>query len=76
MNDRTRLSRKQVQANLNPRLLIFKALILWSRVDGGTPSLAAAPVGPETWPLFSARAASIIEVKHLAPAQVGSEQLP
>jgi hypothetical protein len=42
MNDPTRLSRKQVQENLNPRLLIFNALIPWSRVDGGTTSLAGA----------------------------------
>ena len=49
-----------VQRNLNCRLLIFKALILWSRVDGGTPSLAAAPEGPETRPRLSAKARSII----------------
>ena len=46
--------------NLNCCLLIFKALILSSRVDGGIPSLAAAPDGPETRPLVSASAASII----------------
>jgi hypothetical protein len=39
---------------------IFKALILRSRVDGGIPSLAAAPEGPETRPLLSASAASIL----------------
>jgi hypothetical protein len=35
-------------------------LILWSRVDGGIPSFAAAPDGPETRPLLSASAASMI----------------
>src|SRR5437660_11079655 len=48
------------QPYLNGRLLIFKALILWSRVDGGIPSLAAAPEDPETRPLLSASAVSII----------------
>src|SRR4029077_20012371 len=46
--------------NLNRLLLIFKALTLWSRVDGGIPSLAAAPDNPETRPLLSASAASMI----------------
>ena len=44
---------------LNWYLLIFKALIHVSRV-GGTRSLAAAPDGPETRPLVSASAASIV----------------
>ena len=39
------------QPNLNRCLLIFKALIRVSRVDGGIRSLAAAPDGPETRPL-------------------------
>ena len=47
------------QRNLNWFLLIFKALILRSKVDGGIPSLVAAPEAPETRPLLSARAASI-----------------
>src|SRR6266566_2684588 len=46
--------------NLNCCLLIFKALIRVSRVEGGIRSLAAAPDGPETRPLVSASAASII----------------
>src|SRR5260370_28586705 len=46
--------------NLNWCLLIFKALIRVSRVDGGIRSLAADLEGPETRPLVSARAASII----------------
>src|SRR6202008_2462703 len=50
----------EFQRNLNWVLLILRALILWSRVDGGTPSLAAAPDGPPTRPLVSASAASII----------------
>src|SRR5260370_38685482 len=52
--------REYVQRNLNWPLLIFKVLIRWSRVDGGTPSRAAAPDEPETRPLVSASAASII----------------
>src|SRR5260370_14595321 len=48
------------QPNLNCCLLIFKALIRVSSVDGGIRSLAAAPDGPETRPLVSASAASII----------------
>ena len=49
-----------LQRNLNLSLLIFKALILWSRVDGGIPSLAAAPDVPETRPRHAASAASMI----------------
>src|SRR4029077_6789555 len=45
---------------LNCFLLILRALILWSRVDGGIPSLAAAPDGPQTRPLVSTSAASIM----------------
>src|SRR4029077_17965177 len=41
-------------------LLMFRALILESRVDWGMPSLAAAPRGPDTLPLLSASADSII----------------
>src|SRR6476661_5684710 len=48
------------QLNLNCCLLIFRALIRVSRVDGGIRSLAAAPEGPETRPLVSASAASMI----------------
>src|SRR5437588_2012625 len=48
------------QLNLNCCLLIPKALIRVSRVDGGIRSLAAAPDGPETRPLVSASAASMI----------------
>src|SRR6266853_5799733 len=39
---------------------MFKALIRVSMVDGGIRSFAAAPRGPETRPLVSASAASII----------------
>ena len=52
--------RESFQPNLNCCLLIFKALIRLSSVDGGIRSLAAAPDGPETRPLVSASAASII----------------
>jgi hypothetical protein len=40
-------------------LFIFNALIFESRVEGGTPNLAAAPDGPDTCPCASANAASI-----------------
>src|SRR5579863_9158428 len=61
------------QRNLNRFLLIFKALILWSRVDGGIPSLAAAPEGPEIRPRLSARAASIISFSfHGSPSRLNS----
>src|SRR5579863_7106694 len=40
-------------------LLIFSALIFDSSVVPGTPSLAAAPDGPDTRPLHSRKAASI-----------------
>src|SRR5579863_1725294 len=40
-------------------LLIFSALIFDSRVVWGTPSLAAAPDGPDTRPPHSRKAASI-----------------
>jgi len=39
---------------------MFIDLIRDSRVDGGIPSLAAAPDGPDTLPLVSARAAPIV----------------
>ena len=48
------------QPNLNWLLLIFRALILFSRVLAGILSLAAAPDGPETRPWLSASAASMI----------------
>src|SRR2546426_7252366 len=54
------LTPTKLQQNLNFILSIFNALILWSRVDGGIPSLAAAPEGPEIRPLVSVSAASII----------------
>src|SRR5580704_6030026 len=40
-------------------LLIFSALIFDSRVVAGTPSLAAAPDGPDTRPWHSRKASSI-----------------
>src|SRR5262249_31682825 len=39
---------------------IFSVRILYSRVDAGRPSLAAAPDRPDTFPLASASAPSII----------------
>ncbi len=40
------------------RFSILSCLIFKCNVDGGIPSLAAAPFGPATFPLLSARAAS------------------
>src|SRR5882672_1956237 len=48
------------QRSLNWFLEIVRALILDSRVEAGIRSLAAAPLGPETRPLDSLSAASII----------------
>src|ERR1700747_1810403 len=45
---------------INLCFLIPSCLILVSSVDGGIPSFAAAPSGPETFPLLSAKAVSII----------------
>src|ERR1700723_4595223 len=47
------------QLDLKRCLFILNALIFESRVEGGIPSLAAAPVGPDTCPWASASAASI-----------------
>jgi hypothetical protein len=51
-------------------VLIFNDLIFESRVDRGMPSLAAAPVGPDTRPLVSAKAASILSFSR---AEISSE---
>src|SRR5258708_27882277 len=53
---------------LNRYLLIFKRLIFDSRVCAGSPSLAAAPAGPEIRPWLSAKAASIISFSCLTRA--------
>jgi len=47
-------------------LLIFIARILDSKVEGGIPSLAAAPDGPDTRPRASAKAAPIISSSAIA----------
>src|SRR5262249_57682559 len=47
------------QERLNRALLILSALIFDSSVEGGMPSRAAAPAGPDTRPFVAARAASI-----------------
>jgi len=49
-----------LQRNLNRVLSIPNALMRWSSVDGGTPSLAAAPDRPPTRPRVAASAASMI----------------
>lgn len=45
---------------LNRLLFIFRDLILDSKVDRGMPRFAAAPNGPDTLPLHSRSAASIV----------------
>src|SRR5690242_4028280 len=50
----------RIYSGLKRFFLILSALICDSSVDEGIPSLAAAPKGPETRPLLSANAASII----------------
>lgn len=45
--------------NLKMCLLMLYALIFESKVEGGTPSLAAAPDGPETLPQVNASASSM-----------------
>jgi len=49
-----------LQRNLNCALLIFKALMRLSSVDGGTPSFAAAPDEPPTRPRHATSAASML----------------
>src|SRR5258707_12283729 len=44
---------------------ILSCLIFASRVERGIPSLAAAPLGPATFPLLSAKAASMISFSWL-----------
>src|SRR5258706_297576 len=44
---------------------ILSCLIFRSSVDRGIPSLAAAPFGPATFPLLSARAASMSSFSYL-----------
>src|ERR1700675_245555 len=45
---------------------MFIDRIFDSRVDGGIPNLAAAPEGPDTRPLVSAKAAPIISRSSIA----------
>ena len=49
-------------SEINLCFLIFRCLIFESSVDRGIPSFAAAPLGPATFPLHSAKAASIISL--------------
>jgi hypothetical protein len=55
------LNRASPGKALKAFLFIFKALILDSRVVGLSPSLTAAPEGPETRPLVSANAARTMQ---------------
>jgi hypothetical protein len=45
---------------INLCFLMFNCLIFESSVERGIPSFAAAPSGPATFPLLSAKAASMI----------------
>src|ERR1700737_5348821 len=56
-------------------LLIFSDLIFAPRVDPGSPSLAAAPDGPDTRPRLSRRAASIISFSWAASFRDSSSWL-
>jgi hypothetical protein len=47
---------------INLCFLMFSCLIFESSVDRRIPSFAAAPSGPATFPLLSAKAASIISL--------------
>src|SRR4029077_133584 len=49
-------------SDINLRFLIRSCLIFESSVERGIPSFAAAPSGPATFPLLSARAVSIISL--------------
>src|SRR6266481_5662116 len=59
-NDLGTVRIRDAYAVLKRFLLIFSDLIFESRVVPGIPSLAAAPDGPNTRPLVSRSAASII----------------
>src|ERR1700733_7213787 len=54
--------RHYYQSDINLFFLIFSCLIFESRVDRGIPSFAAAPFGPATFPLHSAKAVSMISL--------------
>ena len=49
-------------SEIEVRFLILSCLIFESSVERGIPSFAAAPSGPATFPLLSARAISIISL--------------
>src|SRR6202047_349276 len=49
-------------SEIDLRFLILSCLIFESSVERGIPSFAAAPSGPATFPLLSARAVSIISL--------------
>jgi len=49
-------------SGINLCFLILSCLIFESSVERGIPSFAAAPSGPATFPLLSARAVSIISL--------------
>ena len=54
------------QVDLKRFLSILSDRILESRVEPGMPSLIAAPEGPDTLPLLSRNAASIISISRVA----------
>src|SRR6266853_6043985 len=54
------LNQENATGSLKRDLWIFSRLIFESRVFAGSPSITAAPAGPETRPWLCASAASII----------------
>src|SRR6266478_1063970 len=54
------LDQENAVGSLKRDLLIFSRLIFESRVCAGSPSITAAPAGPETRPWLCASATSII----------------
>ena len=62
MPDFWKLKRGIYYSEIKLCFLILSCLIFQSSVERGIPSFAAAPSGPATFPLHSARAASIISL--------------
>jgi hypothetical protein len=58
----SRKGRTYYRSEIDLYFLIFSCLIFESSVDRGTPSFAAAPSGPATFPLHSANAVSMISL--------------
>src|SRR5258708_29716656 len=63
----------EIRPYLNFRLSILSAFIRDSKVDGGTPSLAAAPCGPETRPRAWNNASSMIALSSADTLSVSAD---